>query len=446
MPRLTPHRRHATAPLVFPCLLLAASLIGCSSLYRRLGGPFVELPDRVYAAGALSEGALRMIDAAFSDFTSGEVMADYHVHFFGTGSPEPYVYNAPLESVPEGDRPRLNEDEFREAQPLLQRPLAVGTLYAMSDAERATVDDDSARRLVELIAAYGAPRYAGAPEASPHRTDFHLLAMDGKYDRDGRLADSSVLVLSNEYVIALVEELNRKLQARGGYTRNRFVPVGSINPMRRDWREQIRLLREHGIKWIKWRVPTMDFDPAEVSAEFYQSLVEAGIGILSHTGESRGLRMSVVDNARAAPLRLTKALDLGVTVVMLHIGRASPKNAPFLYYDQFVSMLENPKYEGRLYGEISAVPYEGTQHLLDRAVGLPPERMVNGSDYPAVVPYVFLDGTLKGLVKRGWLTKDQAEFLDEIYLYHPILFDFVMKRTLAKAEKRIPRDFFLSLP
>jgi mannonate dehydratase len=83
--------------------------------------------------------------------------------------------------------------------------------------------------------------------------------------------------------------------------------------------------------------------------------------------------------------------------------------------------------------------------LLDRAVGLPPERMVNGSDYPAIVPHVFLEDTLDGLVKRGWLTERQADLLDELYLYNPLLFDFVMKRTLEKGGKRIPREFFFPL-
>jgi mannonate dehydratase len=56
------------------------------------------------------------------------------------------------------------------------------------------------------------------------------------------------------------------------------------------------------------------------------------------------------------------------------------------------------------------------------------ERLVNGSDYP--LPAVNLLIRTRPLVKQGYISNSEAESLKEIYDYNPLLFDFVLKRTL----------------
>jgi hypothetical protein len=99
--------------------------------------------------------------------------------------------------------------------------------------------------------------------------------------------------------------------------------------------------------------------------------------------------------------------------------------------DPFLRMMAEPKYEGRLYGETSAMLFfdhmdEPIKTLLSR-----PDlqrRFVNGSDYPFCA-LNWATPTSK-LVKAGLITSDQRRSLNEIYSFNALLFDFVAKRTI----------------
>ncbi len=71
------------------------------------------------------------------------------------------------------------------------------------------------------------------------------------------------------------------------------------------------------------------------------------------------------------------------------------------------------------------------------------ERLVNGSDYP--LPAVNLLIRTRPLVKQGYINADEADSLKEIYDYNPLLFDFVLKRTLKLpgTSKRFPASVFM---
>jgi uncharacterized protein len=74
------------------------------------------------------------------------------------------------------------------------------------------------------------------------------------------------------------------------------------------------------------------------------------------------------------------------------------------------------------------------------------ERIVNGSDYP--LPAVNLLIRTRPLVKQGYIKADEADSLKEIYDYNPLLFDFVLKRTLKLpgTPKRFPASVFMTNP
>jgi mannonate dehydratase len=52
------------------------------------------------------------------------------------------------------------------------------------------------------------------------------------------------------------------------------------------------------------------------------------------------------------------------------------------------------------------------------------------------------------LVKQGHLTSSEGECLREIYDYNPLLFDFVLKRTLKRpgTSKTLPTSVFMINP
>lgn len=108
--------------------------------------------------------------------------------------------------------------------------------------------------------------------------------------------------------------------------------------------------------------------------------------------------------------------------------------------------MEDKKYEGLVFGEISAM----TQF---NRCGVPlttiieredlHERLVNGSDYPLpAVNILIRTGTL---LKKGYVTAVERQSLNEIYDYNPLLFDFVLKRTIKSpaTRKSLPGSIFM---
>lgn len=75
-------------------------------------------------------------------------------------------------------------------------------------------------------------------------------------------------------------------------------------------------------------------------------------------------------------------------------------------------------------------------------------RLLNGSDYP--LPGILPLFSLKQMVGRGYVTQAEADVLSDIRRHNPLLFDFVLKRTLRidqKAFSTAPfqtKGFFLS--
>ena len=98
-------------------------------------------------------------------------------------------------------------------------------------------------------------------------------------------------------------------------------------------------------------------------------------------------------------------------------------------------MLEEERYEGRLFADLSAILFitrygEPLRVLLSR-----PDlhdRLVNGSDYP--LPSSNIVVRLSPMVKHGFLTEAEADHLRAIYAWNPLVFDFALKRTVHHPE------------
>ena len=116
-------------------------------------------------------------------------------------------------------------------------------------------------------------------------------------------------------------------------------------------------------------------------------------------------------------------------------------------FDLFMRLMNEKQYEGLVFGEISAMTQfnrigKPLTTILERADLH--ERLVNGSDYP--LPAVNVLIRTKPLVKGGYIERDERESLNEIYDYNPLLFDFVLKRTLRLpgTNKRLPAAIFMN--
>ena len=195
----------------------------------------------------------------------------------------------------------------------------------------------------------------------------------------------------------------------------------------------------------------MGIDPSsELTEPFYGALRGLDFTLLTHTG-----RESAIDAHHqnlGNPLLLRKALDSGVRVVALHSAShgtsadfETPGNKEVPSFDLFLRLMDEPKYEGLLFGEISAMTF--FNHL-PRPLTVLLERqdlhhrLVNGSDYP--IPGVNIATQTKALVREGFITEEERLHLNDIYGYNPLLFDFVVKRTVrhpTSGEKFAPEVF-----
>jgi len=416
-------------------------MTGCAATgrWRRFGGivrhpPAAMLEQISPLAGALIEEARR-------DMGPGEPV-DHHVHIAGTGMGLRRICpQIPMPGV------WLNPDYRSWRHPVCR--LKMSLFFSATGVDGwDDADAQYVERLLELVRTSG---LGGT---------YFLYALDWRYERPpaDRIPNrkKTDLFVDNDYVITLARWLNE--QDTGGA---RFVPVASVHPYRHDALEVLAVLAAKGVRHIKWLPPAQNIDPAcELIRPFYRALRELGFILMSHTGNEHTLRVRDVDQDLADPLRLAQALEEGVTVVMLHAGREGIERAPGpdgqrrSYAKRFFAMMK--RYPSNLFGEISAIPYLGTHRLFEDLVADPDicRRLVNGSDYPTpAIPAI--DPTAR-LLRAGYLgdegerggeaAKERKAALAEIRCCNPLLFDFVLKRTLRLNGRRLPRSVFQALP
>ena len=179
---------------------------------------------------------------------------------------------------------------------------------------------------------------------------------------------------------------------------------------------------------------------------------ELDLILLSHGGEEKAVQAEE-DQKLGNPLLLRRALDHGVKVIVAHCAglgqnedlddrdkRSKPN------FDLFMRLMDDKKYEGLVFGEISAMTQFNRcstplATILEREDLH--ERLVNGSDYP--LPAVNILIRTSTLLKHGYITAADRQALNEIYDYNPLLFDFVLKRTikLPGTPKRLPGSIFM---
>ncbi len=377
--------------------LLAAALLlgGCLD---RIGGHFAGDPED--AEFLLTPAAQALLESAYGDVASG-ALRDFHTHLM--------VHQAPRA---EGwINPRLRS--WRH--PIERLRSAIYFSAAAIDGS-ALADRQYLSRLARLI------------RSQPRPGLHYLLAFDRVHDVDGRADDeASPVYIANAQVLRLA-------QAHPAL----FRPAMSVHPYRLDAAEAINRWADAGVRLMKWLPNVQGFDPAdERLLPLYRLLAERDVALLVHTGAEQAMD-GVHSQEFGNPLRLRPALLAGVTVVMAHaasLGTARdldhPEQPQVPALELFLRVLDDPRWRGRAFGELSATTQlNRIPDALNALLQRPDlhDRLVNGSDYP--LPAVNAAIHLGPLQRAGFLDPAEVAPLREIYRYNPLAFDYVLKRRL----------------
>ncbi len=241
----------------------------------------------------------------------------------------------------------------------------------------------------EAFDRYYAGRLAGEVRASKTTDRAVLLALDGVYDRAGKLDTSRThAYVPNEYCRKVCDEHDVFL----------FGP--SVSPDRADALDELSRVKAQGAVLIKWLPPSQDFDPADKKYKpFYRKLVELKLPLLSHTGYEHCV--PTTNQMYGDPALLVPALDEGVTVIAGHAG-TSGRGHPKEFFGSYLQMLD--RYPN-LYGDLAAVTgitrFNYIPQMLNASGFM--DRHLQATDYPAPpVPLLFFGKT--GVRKTAALT------------------------------------------
>ena len=385
-------------------------------LIHYIGGAFKQAPQEL--SSRISQDASELIKRAFDD-VDPQRLVDHHVHIAGLGS--------------NGSRAFVNAKMRTWKHPFHRLKFKV-YMSSAGVAEEHRADAQLFQRLTDLV--------ANIPDHGKHR----LLAFDKNYRPDGSVnLDKTEFYVPNDYVFKLAEQHPDK-----------FVPNISVNPYRPDAIAELEKWATRGARVVKWLPNAMGIDPSDPRCDpFYQKMKELDLILLSHGGEEKAVE-AAEDQKLGNPLLLRRPLDHGVKVIVAHCAGLGtnedldrPERPRVHNFDLFLRLMDDKRYEGLVFGEISAM----TQF---NRVGKPlttvleredlHERLVNGSDYP--LPAVNVLIRTRPLINHGYISAKESNSLKEIYQYNPLLFDFVLKRTLKHpgTERRLPAGVFLTNP
>ncbi|MGN7614638.1 hypothetical protein ACQZV8_21410, partial [Magnetococcales bacterium HHB-1] len=134
------------------------------------------------------------------------------------------------------------------------------------------------------------------------------------------------------------------------------------------------------------------------------------------------------------PGHYDQALASGLPLIMAHCGGlGSEQGSSKSLTDVFLDMMQKPQYRGQFWGELSGLMLPMRVHawpklMQSKAVE---GRLLHGSDYP--LPAVRLLNPVWLLWLKGEIDGDERTALNLIYRHNPLLFDFILKRTLGAA-------------
>lgn len=382
-----------------------------SCLIHKIGGASSKLPSRIKQN--LSPGAALLVRQSL-DGTDSLLLQDYHTHIAGTGVNGSGNYvNAEMLSW------------FHFMKHLKFKVYMSGS--GIKDVAKA--DPEFIERLVDLITHF------------PQHGKYCILAFDQNYNTEGVPEPSKTeFYVPNEYIFSLAKTFP-----------DLFVPVISVHPYRNDALNELEKWALQGGHMVKWLPNAMGIDPSDEKCNaYYQKMKSLNLVLLTHAGEEKAVDSK--DNQKYGnPLLLRNPLDAGIKVIVAHcasLGDGIDLDSGGVMkpnFDLFMRMMLDKKYEGLLFGDISALTQDNRsgrplQTMLEHTELH--HRLVNGSDYP--LPAINIIIRTKKLVKSGYITEQERTYLNEIYHFNPLLFDFVLKRTIrSQNNKQFPASLFM---
>lgn len=268
-----------------------------------------------------------------------------------------------------------------------------------------------------------------------------LFAFERTYGEDGR----AVAARTGFHVPdAYVRDTARK-HARY------FEWAASIHPYRADCVEALERAKKDGARAVKWLPAAMGMDPASPRCDrFYAALARLDVPLITHAGLERAVTGADVQDY-GNPLRLRRALDAGVRVVVAHCASMGqdrdidqgPNGPQVDSFSLFERLMGDARYQRTLFGDISAMTQvnragPALAEVVQREEWHP--RLLNGSDYP--LPGVMPIFSVDYLVSLGLVRPAAAGILKQIRSHNPILFDFVLKRHLRSGGRSLQRSVF----
>eukprot|EP00997_Jenningsia_sp_PLL12_P005788 NODE_231_length_2075_cov_70.153998_g129_i1.p1 GENE.NODE_231_length_2075_cov_70.153998_g129_i1~~NODE_231_length_2075_cov_70.153998_g129_i1.p1 ORF type:complete len:445 (-),score=131.18 NODE_231_length_2075_cov_70.153998_g129_i1:258-1592(-) len=257
-----------------------------------------------------------------------------------------------------------------------------------------------------------------------------LLPFDAVYTKSGVLSeDQTAVYVPNTYVESIASQHP-----------SIFTAACSVHPYREDALAELRRCRAAGTRVVKWLPNTQFIDPSsELCDGFYDELVRLDMVLLCHTGEEHSITFCGVDDSLGNPLRLRRALDRGVRVVLAHCGSEgsnpdldlAPECPVTENFRLCIRLLHDARYKGRVFADISALPtFRRAHYILDllRSPELH-ETLIYGSDYP--VPCVPLVVRTKVLTRLGLMLEPDRVLLDTLFAHNPLLANLVLMRLVS---------------
>jgi uncharacterized protein len=385
-------------------------------LLHRVGGAFTHKPEEL--KDRLSSKASDLVKKSFEDVDPARLV-DYHTHIAGTGAG--------------GTGNAVNQKMLTWRHPLQHIKFKVYLSAAgVEDTEQA--DAQVATRLASLV------------RNIEHHGKYRLLAFDRNYKRDGSMNHEKMeFYVSNKYVFNLA-----------AHEPELFEPVISVNPYRGDATAELEKWAARGARMVKWLPNAMGIDPSdELCDSFYEKMKQLDLVLLSHGGEEKAVEAEE-DQKLGNPLLLRRPLEHGVKTIVAHCAGLGynedlddPHRTPTHNFQLFLRLMDDKRYDGLVFGDISAMTqYNRIGEPLSTVIAREDlhTRLVNGSDYP--LPAINALIRTKPLLKAGYINSDERDSLREIYGFNPLLFDFVLKRSLRLpgTNKRLPASLFMSNP
>ena len=285
-------------------------------------------------------------------------------------------------------------------------------------------------------------------EQMPRGFKVMLFAFDWARDEAGApMKEVSTYYAANEHIAAMAAQQP-----------GRYEWVASVHPYDPQALQRLDAAVAGGAKAIKWLPTAQNIDPASPRCDpFYARLAALKLPLITHAGDEQ----AVVGFGEhlGNPLRLRRPLEAGVRVIVAHCaslghgdeigtppGAAAGAAAKPSNFDLFVRMMDEAQYRGVLFGDISAVVQSNRVDVIPTLLSRREwqARLLNGSDYPlpGVVPLI----DVRKLAGRGLLAAGRVEPLLALRHHNVLMFDFVLKRSLALDGQRFANEVFETAP